>query len=76
MGVWSSLKSPVCITLPAGVFMKTPNAAGMECVIEKNVMLKAPSVTVEPSCTSRNLGLLMLCSASLPWMIPSVSVHE
>ena len=64
------------ITVPAGVDMKTPNAAGMECVIEKNVMLKAPSVMVVPSCTSRNLGERMLCSASLPWMMPSVSLLE
>ena len=76
MGVWSNLKSPVCMTVPAGVDMNTPKAAGIECVIEKNVMVKAPSVMVEPSFTSRNLGERMLCSASLPWMKPSVSLLE
>ena len=28
-GVWSILKSPVCITVPTGVFMAMPMASGM-----------------------------------------------
>ena len=76
MGVWSNLKSPVCMTVPAGVEMNTPKAAGIECVIEKNVTVKAPSVIVEPSLTSRVLGFLMLCSSNLPWMMPRVSLLE
>ena len=72
MGVWSSLKSPVWKTVPAGVFMKMENAPGMECVMAMKCTEKQPRLTLDPSETSRNLGLLILCSASLPSMSPRV----
>ena len=76
MGVWSSLKSPVWRTLPAGVLRKTPKLAGIECVIAKKQISNAPRRTHMSSCTSWNTGLWMRCSASLPAMSPSVSALE
>ena len=63
------------MTVPAGVLMKTPSEAGIECVMEKKSIWKAPSVMWEPSLTSLNLGFLMRCSSSLPWMKPRVSLE-
>ena len=76
MGVWSSLKSPVWSTDPAGVLMYTPSAAGMECVMLKKSMLKTPRLMWVPFLTSRNLGEFSLNSCSFASIMPSVSLDE
>ena len=74
MGVWSSLKSPVCSTFPAGLWKNTPTAPGMEWFTAKNSAVKHPSFTWSPGLISTSLAFLMRCSASLPSMRPSVSL--
>ena len=72
MGVWSSLKSPVCSTFPAGLWKNTPTAPGMEWFTAKNSAVKQPSFTWSPGLISMSLAFLILCSANLPSMRPSV----
>ena len=74
MGVWSSLKSPVCTTLPTGVRMNMPTASGIEWFTAKKSNPKGPSETWPPPWISCSFGFLMLCSSSLPWMRPRVSL--
>ena len=51
-GVWSILKSPVWIILPAGVSMHSAADSGMEWVTEMNSTEKAPNLSVSPALTS------------------------
>ena len=74
MGVWSSLKSPVCKTLPAGLWKKMPSAPGIEWLTAKNSTVKQPSLTLSPGLTSHSFAFLMRCSLSLPSIRPSVSL--
>ena len=74
MGVWSSLKSPVCSTLPAGLWKNTPTAPGMEWFTAKNSASMQPSFTLSAGLISTSLAFFMRCSASLPSMRPSVSL--
>ena len=73
MGVWSSLKSPVCRTLPAGLWMNRPTAPGMEWFTAKKSTVKQPSLTSSPGLISMSLAFFTRCSANLPSMRPSVS---
>ena len=43
-GVWSILKSPVCSTTPAGVWIATATQSGMLCVTRRNSIVKLPTV--------------------------------
>ena len=72
MGVWSSLKSPVCKTLPAGLWKNTPTEPGMEWFTAKNSAVMQPSFTWSPGLISTSLAFLIRCSANLPSMSPSV----
>ena len=72
IGVWSSLKSPVCKTLPAGLWKNTPTAPGMEWFTAKNSAVKQPSFTWSPGLISTSFAFLILCSANLPSISPSV----
>ena len=54
LGSSSSLKSPVCITTPAGVVSRYPALSGMEWVMRKNSTWKCvPILTVSLRSTSR-----------------------
>ena len=46
MGVSSSLKSPECTTLPAGVSITRPAASGIECEIGAKATRNGPASTV------------------------------
>ena len=72
IGVWSSLKSPVCMTLPAGVCMKTPTAPGMEWFTAKKSIRKLPSFISSPAWISHRRAFTR-CSANFPSIRPSVS---
>ena len=58
MGVWSSLKSPVCRTLPAGLWKNTPTAPGMEWFTAKNSAVKHPKLHLVARLDLHQLGVL------------------
>ena len=66
MGVWSSLKSPVCSTLPAGLCMNRPTAPGIEWFTAKKSTVMHPSLIWSPGLISMSLAFLMRCSANFP----------
>ena len=74
MGVWSSLKSPVCTTFATGVRTNTPTASGIEWFTAKKSKPNGPRVTWPPSRISCSFTFLSLCSSSLPLISPSVSL--
>ena len=76
MGVWSNLKSPVWTMRPTGVSMMSASASGIEWLTATKLKPKRPSWMVSPSATWRRSGFLMPASASLPWIMPSVSLAE
>ena len=72
-GNWSTLKSPVCRTRPAGVVIDTAMASGMEWVTARNSRPNGPTVTFSRSLTSRSSGLIR-CSVNFARRKASVSV--
>ena len=50
-GVRSSLKSPLCRIVPAGVWYAVANACGTECVTGMNSQSNGPIMRRSPSCT-------------------------
>ncbi len=73
-GSWSILKSPVCSTVPATVWIATASASGMEWLTATNSRSKGPSFSVCPSFTASVYGW-MRCSLSFASMRASVSVE-
>ena len=65
MGVWSSLKSPVCTMLPIGVRMNMPTASGIEWLTAKKSKPKGPSEMWLPVVDLAELGLLELVLVEL-----------
>ncbi len=53
-GVGSSLKSPLCMIVPAGVWYAVANACGTECVTGMNSQSNGPIMRRSPSCTGIN----------------------
>ena len=73
-GVWSSLKSPECSTVPNGVSMATATPSGMLCVTRRKRMSNGPSRISSPGATVRKSARsLTPCSSSLPSSSASVS---
>ena len=58
MGVWSSLKSPVCSTLPAGLFRKMPTEPGMLWFTAKKFAVKQPILMLWPGLISISFAFL------------------
>ena len=50
-GVGSSLKSPLCMIVPAGVWYAVAKACGTECVTGMNSQSNGPIIRRSPSCT-------------------------
>ncbi len=70
-GSWSSLKSPVCSTLPASVVMATASASGMEWLTATNSSSNGPRRSRSPSFTWNVYGVIR-CSLSFASMSASV----
>jgi hypothetical protein len=66
IGVWSILKSPVWMMVPAGEVMASATQSGMLCVTRMNSMLSGPIVIVSRGWTvfSRFLSSRRPCSSS------------
>ena len=74
MGVMSSLKSPVCTTVPSGVWMARQQASAIEWLTWMNSTVSAPARTLSPALTVRRSGFQgSECSSSLFLTIPMVS---
>ena len=75
IGVRSSLKSPVCTSIPSGVLMASAQASAMEWFTWMNSTVKdAPSRITSPALTQRRSAFHgRVCSCSLFSMMPSVS---
>ena len=70
----SNLKSPVCTTVPSGVWIAYPTPSGIEWLTRKGVIEEAPMVKVMPASTVRSgVDSRSLCSLSLPVTRPMVS---
>src|SRR6266511_952030 len=66
-GVWSSLKSPVCRTVPNGVSTATATPSGMEWVTRRNRIRNGPASAGSPGTISRSSARSRTpCSSSLP----------
>ena len=50
-GVWSTLKSPVCTSVPAGVCSASPTQSGMLCVTRRNSTVIEPMAMRSPGAT-------------------------
>ncbi len=64
-GSWSILKSPVWRTVPAGVWIATASASGIEWFTATNSSSKGPKVMASPSRTTWWTVSLSRCSRSL-----------
>ena len=70
----SNLKSPVCTTVPSGVWMANPTPSGIEWFTRKGVTDEAPMLNAMPASTVRSgVASSSLCSLSLPVTSPMVS---
>ncbi len=56
IGVGSSLKSPVCRSVPNGVSMATATPSGIECVTRRNRIENGPAVGVLARLDLTELG--------------------
>src|SRR6266542_1033236 len=66
-GVWSSLKSPVCRTVPNGVSTATATPSGMEWVTRRNRIRNGPASAGSPGTISLSSARSRTpCSSSLP----------
>ena len=76
IGVGSSLKSPVCSTVPEGVSTATASPSGIEWVTWRN-RIENPSISSEPpgSATIRSASAVTPCSSSLPCSSSSVKAE-
>ena len=74
IGVWSILKSPVCTSVPTGVWMASATQSGMLCVTRMNSISNGPTVTRSRGRTgTRRCAPSSPCSFSLGSMNASVS---
>ena len=74
IGVWSSLKSPVCRSVPGGVSTATAIPSGIECVTRRKRIENGPAVAASPGhgeCGSHRSATS--CSSSLPFSSASVN---
>ena len=75
IGVKSILKSPVCITVPTGVWIASITESGILCELLINSTWIFPKLTVWPWSTMCNLVLRNnLCSSNLFWIKPTVNL--
>ncbi len=74
IGVWSSLKSPVCTIVPSDVCSATATASGMECVTRTNSASKGPIWTGprSGSISRSSLARIRPCSSSFDLTRPRV----
>ena len=75
MGVKSTLKSPVWTMTPAGVWMASAQASGMEWLTRINSTDMQPALMTSPGFTSTiRTWLTKPCSLSLFLISPTVSL--
>ncbi len=73
-GVWSTLKSPVWTSVPAGVCSASPTQSGMLCVTRRNSTVIEPMTMRSPGATVTSLSPGSIwCSSSLGSTSASVS---